>query len=79
MKWYWLSTDRMTVAVACDEEDMIVEAAPIVRRFVGQPAANLGRWLRKQGGFRAEKLHECTCAKGRRCLNCIERDGLTKS
>jgi hypothetical protein len=56
LTWYWLSTDRMTVGVAVDEHNVIVKAAPIVRRFIGQPSTNLGSWLRKQGGFRAVRL-----------------------
>lgn len=54
-EWWWLSTEKMTVGVAI-EEGLIVEAAPIVRRFIGQPSKNLGNWMRKQGGFRAAKL-----------------------
>lgn len=28
--------------------------------------------------IRDDVTHVCTCAKGRRCLNCVERDGLTR-
>ena len=55
-EWWWLSCDRFTVAVALDENDVIVVAAPIVRKFIGQPSTNLGRWMRKIGGFRCELL-----------------------
>jgi hypothetical protein len=46
----------MTVCVDVDARGIIVAAPPIVRKFIGQPATNLGRWLRKQPGFRCQKL-----------------------
>jgi len=42
--------------VETDEKGRIVWAAPIVRRFVGQPLANLVRWARSLGEFRMEEL-----------------------
>lgn len=48
----WLSTERMTFLAELDEQGMVVDAAPIARRFVGQPFGNLRRWLRRQGGYR---------------------------
>lgn len=54
---YWLSTNRMTFWAKL-ERGVVVDAAPIARRFIGQPSKNLGRWLRKQGGFKWEKLSE---------------------
>lgn len=53
---HWLSTERMTVAVTTDDQGRITEAAPIVRKFVGQPLDNLIRWMEKQGGFRQKVL-----------------------
>jgi len=39
------------------EDGLIVEAAPIVRRFVGQPLSNLTDWLsRRFGGLMVERL-----------------------
>src|ERR1044072_5573063 len=46
-RWY-CSTERMTFLVAV-EDGVIVDGAPIVRKFIGQPAKNLGDWLRQQG------------------------------
>jgi hypothetical protein len=46
----------MTVCVDVDANGIIVAAPPIVRKFIGQPATNLDRWLRKQPGFRSQKL-----------------------
>ena len=37
-------------------DGVVVEAAPIVRKFVGQPLANLVRWLSRQKGFNQMKL-----------------------
>lgn len=54
-EWWWLSTKRMTVAVEV-RDGRIVTAPPIVRRFIGQPSKNLGAWMRKQPGFRVERL-----------------------
>ena len=55
MSW-WLSTERMTVRVDVDARGSIVAAPPIARKFIGQPAKNLGDWLRRQPGFRCQKL-----------------------
>jgi hypothetical protein len=48
-KDYWVSSPIMTVAVSVDEKDIITRAAPVVRRFMGQPLRNLTSWLRKHG------------------------------
>ena len=66
---WWLSTVRMTLCVDVDARGIIVAAPPtparapersagarVARKFVGQPSANLGAWLRRQPGFRCEKL-----------------------
>jgi len=55
--WWYVSSRRMTFAVAVTD-GVVVAAAPIGRRFVGQPAANLGRGMRGHGGFRATRLRE---------------------
>ena len=51
MKSYWMSTNKMTVSVDADDRDMIIAAAPIVHKFIGQPISNLRNWLSRQGGF----------------------------
>lgn len=53
---WWLSTEKMTVCVDVDVNGIIVAAPPIARKFIGQPSANLGNWLRRQPGFRCQKL-----------------------
>ena len=42
----WISCPEFTVLVETDESGVIRKAAPIVRRFIGQPLANLQRWKR---------------------------------
>lgn len=56
MGWWWVSSERMTFAVKVDGYGIVTEAAPIARKFIGQPAANLGAWMRRQGGFLCERL-----------------------
>lgn len=41
---YWVSCSRFSVQVNTDERGTIIWAAPIVRRFIGQPLGNLVRW-----------------------------------
>jgi hypothetical protein len=53
---WWLSTEKMTICVDVDSRGTIVAAPPIARKFIGQPSTNLGRWLRRQTGFRCQKL-----------------------
>lgn len=45
----------MTFAVKVDD-GIVVEGAPIIRRFVGQPAKNLGSWVRAQGDTEFTRL-----------------------
>lgn len=53
---YWISCERFTVRVVCDGDGVIVEAAPVVRRFLGQHLARLTRWAAGLGGLRVETL-----------------------
>ena len=50
MTAHWISCRLFTVQVTTDENSVIVWAAPIVRKFTGQPLDHLLRWARKQGG-----------------------------
>lgn len=56
MTLYWLSSEKMTVQVLCDDEDIIRDGAPIIFKFRNQPLVNLERWMEKQGGFKKEVL-----------------------
>jgi hypothetical protein len=41
--WYWCSAGFATFLVQVDH-DYIINAAPIVRKFIGQPFNNLLKW-----------------------------------
>ena len=49
----------MTVLVI-EKDGVIINAAPIVRKFVGQPISNLERWMTSFGRFRKELLKVST-------------------
>ena len=57
-KHYWLSNDKMTVAVYTDMNNIIIDAAPIVLKFKGQHIDNLINWMKKQKEFKYEYLGE---------------------
>jgi hypothetical protein len=47
----------MTVEVGTDEEGVIVECAPVVEKFLGQPMDRLFRWLESLGpGLEVKEL-----------------------
>lgn len=50
---YTLSSMAMTVGVTT-KDGKIIEAPPIVRKFIGQPVDSLIGWMTKQGGLRVE-------------------------
>jgi len=52
---WWMSTEKMTVRVKV-RAGMVIEAAPIVRCFVGKPFSALIVWMRRQAGFKMERL-----------------------
>ena len=55
---WWLSNRRMTVKVVV-RDLKIVDAAPIVRKFIGQPFSNLVNWMtRIAPPLRQEQLTE---------------------
>lgn len=49
VEWQF-SSERMTVLVV-ECEGVVTDAAPIVRRFIGQSVDRLESWMRRQGGF----------------------------
>ena len=61
MKTWWFSSLRMTVKVAT-RDGVIVEAAPIVRKFIGQRGQDLVAWMKTHGGFKWAQLE--TTAQG---------------
>ncbi len=50
---HWISCNKFTVQVNTID-GMIVNAAPLVNKFRGQPVANLLKWAGKFGGLRHE-------------------------
>lgn len=59
MAWYRASTEHFTAGVRTEDEPAgkfprIVDAAPILKRFVGQPLFHLKRWLDVLGGTLTE-------------------------
>lgn len=57
MSWWYVTTGRITCAVEV-KDDVIVTAPPIYQRFVGQPAKNLGNWLRSKGEVEFRRMAE---------------------
>jgi hypothetical protein len=53
---HWVSCAAFTVQVNTTPEGIIVWAAPIVRKFTGQPLDNLLRWAGARGGLRHEVM-----------------------
>ena len=51
---HWVSCARFTVLVVTDERGIIRDAAPIVRKFVGQRIDALLVWARGLGGLKTE-------------------------
>ena len=54
-KW-WMSNNRLTIQANVDDNGIVVEAAPVVKKFVGQHVNILRWWMRKLGGYKEEKL-----------------------
>ena len=50
MRAYWVSAPYATGEVQVSAAGRIVEAPPVWRVFIGQPLANLKRWLESKGG-----------------------------
>lgn len=55
-KWWYLSSNAMTVAVRTNAADIIQETPYIVRKFRFQPLGNLTGWMNKQGGFKMQEM-----------------------
>lgn len=44
---WWIVSQKMTFCFDTDEHGVVVKAAPIARKFIGQPARNLTSWVLK--------------------------------
>ena len=51
-----VSTPKWTVLVRCEADGNIVEAAPIVRKFIGKNLDRLLEHAAKQGGIEVDRL-----------------------
>ena len=47
---FWLVSPKATVRVVTDAAGRITEAAPLVRKFLGQPLENLQYWMHSRMG-----------------------------
>ena len=50
----WLVTKSVTVRVVINDKGIIIEAAPIVRTFIGQHFYRLTSWMRRFGNVSLE-------------------------
>jgi hypothetical protein len=53
---YWVSNCKMTCMVVANCHTTVIEAPPILRRFLGQPMGNLLLWMSKKPGLQVEEL-----------------------
>lgn len=51
-----MSNDKMTVKAVSDDSGIITDAAPVVRKFIGQPLRNLSAWMNRQQGFVMQRI-----------------------
>ena len=58
-KEYWLSSLKMTIYCKT-ENNIIIDVAPIAKKFVGQNIKNLIQWMTKQGNFLWSELNDCS-------------------
>lgn len=56
--FYWVSSNRITILVEVGIDNLIRDAPPIARKFIGQRFENLIKWMAKQGGLRVVKLKD---------------------
>ena len=47
LRWFYITSPRMTVLVRVDDDGIIRGGPPIVRRFVGQDVLRLRKWLER--------------------------------
>ena len=57
MNDYWISTEKFTGFITIDN-GIIVDAAPVMFKFVGQPVKNLTDWLRSKPQFGSMEIEE---------------------
>ena len=50
-KKYYLTSKIFTVQVETNGSGKIVDGAPVIHKFIGQPLDNLLKWLNTKGGY----------------------------
>jgi len=53
---YWIVTSRWTARVTVNDRGVITAAAPLVRKFRGQPFSNLLGWAKQSGLVAVEEV-----------------------
>lgn len=54
---WWLSNEKMTVRVVTRGK-IIIDAAPVVRKFIGQPFNNLAHWMNRMSPVTVKLLEK---------------------
>lgn len=54
-KWYF-SCDKFTVVVTTDRENRVVDAPPIMKRFIGKHVKEVTDMMKKVGGFTYKEI-----------------------
>lgn len=54
-KEYWVSSLKMIFWVKT-EDDVIIDSAPIGKKFIGQKFDKLKNWMEKQGDFKCQEI-----------------------
>lgn len=42
----YLSNPKITIGIEVNEDYIIIEAPPVVKKFIGQPLKNLIKWMK---------------------------------
>jgi hypothetical protein len=55
--WWTLSSEALSAVVHVQDGTIDRVWSPIARKFIGQPVANMVRWMERQGGFWMQPFH----------------------
>ena len=57
--WRRVETPSFVAGVKTNEQDIVIETAPILKRFMGQPFKNIRTWLlTKKVSFKIDPMEE---------------------
>lgn len=59
MKDIWVSSDCGTGMITIDDSDIILKTPPLWKKFKGQNAKNLAKWLNKVSGITVWTVLKC--------------------